>query len=383
MTSELGSQRFQADISLTPFDIKNNYSSSIRSENMVNDPYIGPINTSNNNTSTAKCLLKLSGYHLAFIPVLYYIIFVLGLIGNSVVVSLFCCHRGPKKVASIYIFNLAMADLLFLATLPLWATYYSYGYNWFFGSVMCKISSALLCLNMYASVFFITCMSIDRYQAVVYPFQSQRRTPWQMSFIVPLVWGLACVSSLPTFYFRDTKPIDHLGVNACIMAFPPEQYSQWSAGMAFMKNALGFVIPLVFIATCYAGIRKHLMKASGFGKNQLMRDRVLKMAAAVVLAFVICWLPFHVLTFLDTLAWLHVITNCDVISAIDTAMPFGICMGFANSCINPFLYCFVGNQFQERCRRLFKLRVSQLRKNRDSMSSRKGNSLKEVETLME
>eukprot|EP00069_Balaena_mysticetus_P003223 bmy_16530T0 len=107
-------------------------------------------------------------------------------------------------------------------------------------------------------------------------------------------------------------------------------------------------------ATCYFGIRKHLLKTNSYGKNRITRDQVLKMAAAVVLAFIICWLPFHVLTFLDALAWMGVINSCEVIAVIDLALPFAILLGFTNSCINPFLYCFVGNRFQQKLRRVFR-----------------------------
>ncbi|XP_012646468.1 type-2 angiotensin II receptor [Microcebus murinus] len=362
--------------------MKGNFTLATISENITSSLYFGLVNISGNNESTLNCSHKPSDKHLDAIPILYYIIFIIGFLVNIVVVTLFCCQKGPKKVSSIYIFNLAVADLLLLATLPLWATYYSYRYDWLFGPVMCKVFGSFLTLNMFASIFFITCMSVDRYQSVIYPFLSQRRNPWQASYIVPLVWCMACLSSLPTFYFRDVRTIEYLGVNACIMAFPPEKYAQWSAGIALMKNILGFIIPLIFIATCYFGIRKHLLKTNSYGKNRITRDQVLKMAAAVVLAFIICWLPFHVLTFLDALAWMGVINSCEIIAVIDLALPFAILLGFTNSCINPFLYCFVGNRFQQKLRSVFRVPITWLQGKRKSVSCRKSSSLREMETFV-
>nr|XP_006135388.1 type-2 angiotensin II receptor [Pelodiscus sinensis] len=357
-----------------------NYSGLSITEETLQDARSSPPNGSSDQMSPSPCPLLYSDYQFTLIPVLYCVIFILGLAGNSVVVAVLCRHHGPKTVANIYIFNLAVADLLCLATLPLWAAYYAYGYNWIFGSVMCKISSSVLCLNMFASIFFITCMSLDRYRAIVHPIRFQRRTLQQASLITFLVWGLACLSSLPTFYFRDTYFIESLGVNACIMAFPYEKYANWSAGTAFMKNALGFLIPLTVIATCYMCIWMHLLKAREFRKNKPKRDKVLRLVVAVVVAFLICWLPFHVLTFMDALVRMRLINNCDITTLIDTTLPFGICMGFANSCINPLLYCFIGHQFQEKLRHLFKLRVYQFNSTRQSSSSRKGSYPKDAET---
>ncbi|KAM6300055.1 type-2 angiotensin II receptor [Aegotheles albertisi] len=362
--------------------MQSNYSLGVTTGETLQVLYTALTNSSAVLHLPSPCPLTSSVYQFSLIPALLSVVFFLGLVGNSMVVLVLCCHSGPKTVANTYILNLAMADLLCLLTLPFWAAYYAQGYNWLFGSLMCKISSSVLCLNMFASIFFITCMSVDRYHAIVHPIRSQRRTPQQAYFIALVVWSLACLSSLPTFYFRDTRYIESLGVNACIMAFPQENYEKWSVATAFLKNTLGFLIPLTVITTCYIWIRRHLLKAQEFGKTKQKRDKVLKLVAAVVVAFLISWFPFHTLTFLDALAHMNIINNCDMTRIIDTALPFGICMAFANSCINPLLYCFIGNQFQEKLHHLFKRRVYQFNSQRESSSLRKGSCFRDAETVV-
>ncbi|XP_068813481.1 type-2 angiotensin II receptor [Struthio camelus] len=365
----------------TSANMQSNYSLVITTRDTLQLLYAALTNTSAALRAPPPCPLVSSGYQFSLIPVLFSVVFVLGLVGNSVVVVVLCCQRGPRTVANIYIFNLAVADLLCLLTLPFWATYYAHEYNWLFGSLMCKISSSILCLNMFASTFFITCMSLDRYHAIVHPIRSQRRTLQQAYVVATVVWSLACFSSLPTFYFRDTHYVKSLGVNACIMAFPHDNYAKWSVGTAFLKNMLGFFIPFTVITMCYIWIRRHLLKTQEFGKNKQKRDKVLKLVAAVVVAFLICWLPFHILTFLDALAYMNIIDDCAAIGVIDTGLPFGICLAFANSCINPLLYCFIGNQFQEKLHRLFKRRVYQFNSHQESSSLRKGSCFRDAETL--
>jgi angiotensin II receptor type 2 len=51
-------------------------------------------------------------------------------------------------------------------------------------------------------------------------------------------------------------------------------------------------------------------------------------------------------------------------------MPFTLCMGFSNSAINPFLYCFVGNHFREQLWRLYEEKAPRLSQKRDSISTR-------------
>ncbi|TRZ06232.1 hypothetical protein HGM15179_020875 [Zosterops borbonicus] len=66
----------------------------------------------------------------------------------------------------------------------------------------------------------------------------------------------------------------------------------------------------------------------------------------------------------------------------DTVLPFNICMAFTNSSINPLLYCFIGNQFQEKLHCLFKRRVYQFNSHRESSSVRKGSCFRDAKTPM-
>nr|XP_015206586.1 PREDICTED: type-2 angiotensin II receptor isoform X1 [Lepisosteus oculatus] len=314
--------------------------------------------------------VPLSRYHTTLIPAIYSIIFIFGFIGNCLVVSVLCLRIGRKTVANTYILSLAISDIFFLLSLPMWAVYYSFSYNWIFGTVMCKVCGTVLCINLYASIFFITCMSVDRYRAIVHPFQSQSsRRLCRARTVTCIVWVLASLSSLPTMYFRNTYELKH-GVTACVMDFPQTHYSEWFAGMALMKNTLGFLVPFTVIASCYLGIGKHLLGTPGLEQTSDKRDKVLRMVVAVVLAFFICWVPFHVITFLDVLTRLNVITSCRVQVLIDTAVPFTLCMAFSNSAINPFLYCFVGNHFRKQLSHLYERRSSNLSQKRSSISTR-------------
>lgn len=337
-------------------------------------------NLTSNLTATSSCFNNtIEGYHMDLLPVFYSFICIFGFVGNSIVILVLCLQRDMKTVANIYIVNLATADLLFLITLPFWATYYAFGLNWMFGKVMCKISSSLLTLNLFASIFFITCMSIDRYMAIVYPLRSKRRTLTQAVIVALSVWALAIMATLPTFHFRNTYYLESLDVHACIMDFPKNNYSNWCVAMSLVKITVGFCMPVTVIITCYLKIGLHFKRSKGPVLNTQSRDRVLKIVTAIVVCFLVCWLPFHLLTFLDVLTRMKVIKDCKTEALIEAALPISICLAFSNSCINPLLYCFVGNQFRENFRHVlssFKLLKST---NSQHNSSKKGSELREKE----
>ncbi|KAI1898908.1 hypothetical protein AGOR_G00077240 [Albula goreensis] len=319
------------------------------------------------------------------IPAIYSIIFVLGFAGNGLVVCVLCQKASRSTVANTYMLSLALSDLLFLVSLPFWAVYYSQDYQWVFGSLMCKVCGGLLSLNLYASIFFITCMSVDRYLAIVHPFKSQgQRSLCRARVVSCMVWAAACVPTMLTLVFRDTLHVAHMDVTVCGIKYPSDS---WETALGLMKNILGFLLPFTIIASCYCSIGKHLLGSPDLKKSTSNLDRVLKLVVAVVVAFFVCWFPFHVLTFLNTLGRLGVTVPCWVQRTIDMALPFTLCLGFSNSAVNPFLYCFVGNHFREQLSSMYEARTASLSQKRGSVStrlssfSRKLSDLKDLSPL--
>ncbi|XP_051962501.1 type-2 angiotensin II receptor [Xyrauchen texanus] len=318
-------------------------------------------------------------YQKKVIPTFYSLIFLLGFFGNMLVVFVLYHRSGRRTVANTYLVNLAMSDLLFLSSLPFWAVYYSLDYNWIFGKVMCKLCGSLLTINVYASIFFITCMSVDRYHAIVYPLHSQSsRSVNRARCVSCIIWVVAALTTLPTVVFRDIHTFPINNVTACVIYYPSEH---WQTGLTLAKNILGFFLPFVVIATCYSRITVHLMAAPNYLEQDSARlVHVLRMVVAVVLAFFFCWFPFHVLTFMGAVGELSVEWDCWVLQAINNLLPFFLCLGFSNSAINPFLYCFVGNHFRER---LWQIYGEMLTQKRDSISTRLSSFSRKLSDLKE
>ncbi|XP_075999501.1 type-2 angiotensin II receptor [Genypterus blacodes] len=317
------------------------------------------------------------------IPAFFSVICALGTVANGLAVSVLAHGSSSRRtVANMFMLNLCVSDLLFLLTLPLWAVYYSLGYHWPFGRLVCKICGSLLQLNLYASIFFITCMSIDRYLAIVHPFRSQSaRYPKRAQLTCALVWVLACASTAPMLVFRDLHPIGP-GVEACAISYP----DGWFLPLTWMKIILAFLLPLLVISSCYCTIGRHLLANTGLrgmhkscspsvrapesqdgsGKSERPptpcvnpscrgrpaegrgMERVLWTVAAVVLAFFLCWFPFHCVTLLDVLKHHGWLEGCWVDWSVRTFLPLTLCLGFSHSAINPVLYCYIGNHFRGR-----------------------------------
>nr|XP_032656910.1 apelin receptor A-like [Chelonoidis abingdonii] len=105
----------------------------------------------------------------SLLPVLYMLVFVLGLSGNGPVsFTVWRDPRAKRLSADTYIGNLALADLAIAVTLPLWAAYMALFCHWPFGLALGKLSSYLVLLNMFASASCLGCLSIRRYLAILH-----------------------------------------------------------------------------------------------------------------------------------------------------------------------------------------------------------------------
>ncbi|KAM7418048.1 hypothetical protein PAMA_017609 [Pampus argenteus] len=346
------------------------------------------------------------------IPSIYSVICILGTVANALAVCVLAHGNTSRRtVANTFMLNLCVSDLLFLLSLPLWAVYYSRGYSWPFGRVACKICGALLHLNLYASIFFIMCMSMDRYLAIVHPLRSQSaRDPKRAKLTCVLVWVLACACTVPTLVLRDVHHLPGLDVEACVISYP-DHY--WNLSLVLIKIILAFLLPLLVISCCYCAIGRHLLSDTGMVRMQHPShtsfksleshescskserpptpcvnpcssgsrpletrglERVLWTVAAVVLAFFLCWFPFHCVTFVAVLnseGWLD---SCWVHWTIQNLTPLTLCLGFSNSAINPVLYCFIGNHFRGRLGALCKgLCVSCLKTRGGDHSQKRGS----------
>lgn len=321
------------------------------------------------------------------IPAIYSVICVLGTVANALAVCVLSHASASRRtIANTFMLNLCVSDLLFLLSLPLWAVYYSRGYNWYFGWLSCKVCGLVNNLNLYASIFFITSMSMDRYLAIVHPLRSQSaRDPKRARITCILVWVLALACSAPTLYLRKTIYVEEHGVEVCGIPYPNHT---WYLTLTWMKISLAFLLPLLVISCCYYAIGRNLLADTGLVRMQNLThppnipsfkslescskperpptpcviprssgsrpregrglERVLWTVAAVVLAFFICWFPFHCVTFLEVLRKEGKLDGCAVEWTIQTLTPLTLCLGFSNSAINPVLYCFIGNHFRGR-----------------------------------
>uniref|UniRef100_A0A8C0ASC7 G-protein coupled receptors family 1 profile domain-containing protein n=1 Tax=Buteo japonicus TaxID=224669 RepID=A0A8C0ASC7_9AVES len=150
--------------------------------------------------------------------VVYSIACLLGVTGNGLVIWI-AGFKMKKTVNSVWFLNLAIADFIFTFFLPLSIAYTALGFHWPFGKLLCKLNSTIAFLNMFASVFLLTVISMDRCVSVAFPVWSHnRRSPELAARIALGTWILALLLSSPYLVFRDTV-VSSRNITSCYNNF--------------------------------------------------------------------------------------------------------------------------------------------------------------------
>ncbi|XP_078284222.1 chemokine XC receptor 1-like [Rhinoraja longicauda] len=285
-----------------------------------------------------------------FTQVLYSLIFIFCLIGNILVFWILMKYEKLKTVTNIFILNLVISDLLFACSLPFWTVDHTHG--WIFGKAMCKIMSSVFFVSYYSGIMLLTLMTVDRYFVVVHPLSAVRiRTIYYSVVACLLVWYFSILATIPDMVFSDIVVFENQSLS-CGSVYPKESEEIWRLVQYYQQNLLFFLIPFVIIVYCYYRIFNTVVKCRARKKF-----KAVKVIFCIVAGFFVCWAPYNVVIFLQSLDDLKVLTAefCGISNHL--VLAFFICRNLAyfHCCLNPFFYALVGTKFRKHLKKIISM----------------------------
>lgn len=290
-------------------------------------------------------------------------IFLLAVPGNLIVGWVIFTRRRMLTPSDVYLFNLTIADGLMALTIPFLAAALVKG--WIFGNFMCKFLPLVIEANFYTSILFLACISIDRYLVIVRSNESvrsrQRLCSW---FLCVAVWALGSALALPAL-FNDIAILDSDPQKMiCSKNFDMGSATSWRVATRLFLHIFGFFLPLAVMITCYSIVVVRLLRTRGFQKHKAM-----KVIISVVVAFLLCWMPYHITLMVDTALRTDLIPfDCGVRRAVTMALDVTNSLALLHSCINPVLYAFVGQKFRNNMSQLLQRKGRQERMSASKLS---------------
>uniref|UniRef100_A0A3Q2YDS0 G-protein coupled receptors family 1 profile domain-containing protein n=1 Tax=Hippocampus comes TaxID=109280 RepID=A0A3Q2YDS0_HIPCM len=300
------------------------------------------INETDFNLNLCRCLPllqeRIDGFGV-LMAILYLAVCIAGLAGNSLVIVAVLKLDKMSSATTVYIFNLALADGLFMVGLPFIASQ-NFLSRWLFGDAACKVVMVLDGINQFTSVFCLTVMSIDRYMALADPLRfASWRTPRCAKIVSAFLWLFSILAILPmALHFSADRGL-------CI----PDLVSEmWWLGVLSYTFVLGFALPFTIMSASYTALlltlRSQRLRATVADRENRRPERqVTKMVVAVVVVFALCWLPFYTVNFCSMYQ-----SNPNFARVFE----FLVLLSYSWSCANPILYTCLSETFRKHFRAL-------------------------------
>lgn len=281
-----------------------------------------------------------------FLPIIYIFVFVVGLPTNAMAIWVFLFRTKKKHPASIYMANLALADLLFVIWVPVKIAYHINGNNWIYGEGLCKVMVAFFYANMYCSISFITCISVQRYWAVVHPLTHQKDNRVAVAISIT-VWVVVWLLTIPLYLYDQQVRATNLNIVTCHDVTRPSQ-KKIAAGYFLTMGTLGFIVPTVVCIVSYVLMLKALRNSMVDPAIAKKRRKAVVLIVTVLVMFLVCFTPSNIMLLVHYILLLAQAPNNLYGFYITT-----LCLASLNSCIDPFVYYFISEDFREHVKNTF------------------------------
>uniref|UniRef100_A0A3Q1EMF0 Chemokine (C-C motif) receptor 6b n=1 Tax=Acanthochromis polyacanthus TaxID=80966 RepID=A0A3Q1EMF0_9TELE len=305
-----------------------------------------------NDPDDEPCSLDLHPVGVTTKTYIYSIICAFGLMGNALIMITYMFYKRTKTMTDVYLFNVAVADLIFVVALPF--IIYNEQYSWLMGPVACKILGSAYSINLYSSMLLLACISGDRYVAIVQArrsFGARSRAMIYSRLICSAVWGFAVALTLPTLIYTKRYDEPVLGAQnvtvMCHLHFTEDDTAKvMKVLLPSLQMAIGFLLPLIMMVLCYSSIMCTLQRA-----QSSQRHKAIRVVLAVVVVFIVCHLPYNVALLNHTLD-LFKQRSCQAEKMKLRVLAISRSIAYLHCCLNPVLYAFVGVKFRSHFRQI-------------------------------
>ena len=299
------------------------------------------------------------------------IITIVGLILN--LLFFFVLVRVPDMhtTTNFYLANLAVADCLFLifsTVINMWQTMNMpvTGAQPFQTNFGCGMFFWMNYLCYFASISFVTLVTLDRYTAVCHAIRYRRtsRTKVRTLVITSLAWGVACVfaaSVLPNYIqvekhcYRWPKEDFFEGFPDVVNLCTPIDLHWDFPSFYLVIQIVPFVIAMIASLFCYVNIISKFGNSGSSARRESLRrqqkehrkrrNQIALMLLVMALCFFICEVPFLVSSVIHTLARNSRIMDIDhekntILTIVSRTFLY------LNSSINPLIYSAISPTYR-------------------------------------
>uniref|UniRef100_A0A452U746 Purinergic receptor P2Y12 n=1 Tax=Ursus maritimus TaxID=29073 RepID=A0A452U746_URSMA len=268
-------------------------------------------------------------------PLLYTVLFFVGLITNSLAMRIFFQIRSKSNFI-IFLKNTVISDLLMILTFPFKILSDAKLGTGPLRTFVCQVTSVIFYFTMYISISFLGLITIDRYQKTTRPFKmSNPNNLLGAKILSVVIWAFMFLLSLPNMILTNRRPRDK-NVKKC--SFLKSEFGLvWHEIVNYICQVI-FWINFLIVIVCYTLITKELyrsyVRTRGVGK--VPKKKVNIKVFIIIAVFFICFVPFHFARVFD----------CSAENTLFYVKESTLWLTSLNACLDPFIYFFLCKSFK-------------------------------------
>ncbi|NXT54211.1 GPR82 protein, partial [Pluvianellus socialis] len=305
------------------------------------------------------------------LPVIYSLLFPAGLLGNILAGWIFSKQAPTKRTQSIYLANLAIANLLLCSTMPFLAVYFAIGYQWTYSSVACRIANHLGTLIMHVSMYVtitILCstalsqyatlkknsdaqysqaVSENSYRCVLEKF----RQPKFAKYLCIIIWlAVFCITVIAI-----TNNVQERAAESCHSCYNISvEAGEFTTRIVASVATAWFFVCFMTVLFSYYSLNKHLTKIQKntcIGEKHLIYSRVKRNIFVIQMILTVCFLPYHI--FRPVFYVLLTNNDCTRLNHLVEIKNFLTCLAAAKSSLDPIIILLLDKTFKKSLYGLF------------------------------
>ncbi|NWZ30898.1 NK1R protein, partial [Asarcornis scutulata] len=284
-------------------------------------------------------------WQVALWAVAYALIVVVSVVGNVVVMWIILAHKRMRTVTNYFLVNLAFAEASMSAFNTVVNFTYAIHNEWYYGLLYCKFHNFFPIAAVFASIYSMTAIALDRYMAIIHPLQP-RLSATATKVVIGVIWLLAFLLAFPQGYYSVMEKLP--GRLVCLVAWPEHSTEVYGKTYHFCMTILIYFLPLLVIGCAYTVVSITLWaseipgdSSDRYHEQVSAKRKVVKMMIIVVCTFAFCWLPYHIyftLQYFNREWYLQKFIQQVYLAIMWLAM--------SSTMYNPIIYCCLNDRFR-------------------------------------
>ncbi|XP_060771680.1 tachykinin receptor 3-like [Neoarius graeffei] len=290
-------------------------------------------------------------WRVALWSVAYGSVLTVALFGNLVVMWIIVAHRRMRTVTNYFLLNLAFSDASMAAFNTLINFIYAAHGDWYFGQTYCKFHNFFPVTSVFASIYSMTAIAVDRYMAIIHPLKP-RLSATATKVVIVCIWVLAVALAFPLCFYSTIRSLPRRTI--CYVAWP--RPAEDSLMYHTIVSVLVYMLPLMVMGIAYTIIGVTLWgskipgdSSDNYHSQLRAKRKVVKMMIVVVVTFALCWLPYHVYFIVTGLN-----KHLNKRKSIQQVYLSVLWLAMSSTMYNPIIYCCLNNRFRAGFKKAFR-----------------------------